>query len=422
MNAEILSIGDELLIGQVANTNASYLGEQLSILGIAVRRVTTVGDRADDLLDAFARAWQEQDIVIATGGLGPTHDDITREAVCRFFETGLVESAEALADVERFLAERNRPVTATNRDQAMVPAAAEVIRNRNGTAPGYHFRRDGKHFFVTPGVPFEMQGMMESYILPLLREISGSTRTTVTLLTTGIPESTLADALGGIESLEEGCTVAYLPSPLGVRVRLTAIAEDAETAEQRIERLRGFVTQRAAEFVYASDRSSLEEILGVMLVERGQTLAVAESCTGGRIADRITDIPGSSRYFERGVVCYSNRSKEQLLGIDPALIAAHGAVSRQTAEAMAERVRLVAGTTFGLSTTGIAGPDGGSAAKPVGLVWIGISSDAGTFAHDFHFGGDRMRTKQRAAQAALDMLRRSLLRLPLQPTSLRPLP
>lgn len=419
MNAEILSIGDELLIGQVANTNASYLGEQLSILGIAVRRVTTVGDRADDLLAAFARAWEDQDIVLATGGLGPTHDDVTRDAVCRFFGTGLVESAEALADVERFLAERNRPVTATNRDQAMVPAAAEVIRNRNGTAPGYHFQRDGKHFFVTPGVPFEMQGMMERYILPLLRELSGSTRTTVTLLTTGIPESTLADALAGIEKMGEDCTVAYLPSALGVRVRLTAVAQDAALTTDRVGRLRAFVEERAGEYVYGTGTATLEAVVGAMLAARGHTLAVAESCTGGHLADRITNAAGSSQYFMRGAVCYSNRSKQDVLGVDPALIAAHGAVSRQTAEAMAEGIRRTTGTSFGLSTTGVAGPAGGSAAKPVGLVWIGISSDAGTFARDFHFGNDRMRTKQRAAQAALDMLRRAMSQLPLQPTFLR---
>ncbi len=419
MNAEILSIGDELLIGQVANSNATYLGEQLSLSGITVRRVTTIGDKVDDVLAAFARAWKEQDIIITTGGLGPTHDDITRDAVCRFFETGLVENAEALADVERFLAERHRPVSASNRDQAMVPASARIIRNQHGTAPGYHFPREGKHFFVTPGVPFEMQGMLESYILPVLRELHGSTRATVTLLTTGIPESTLADALRGIESMEEGCTVAYLPSPLGVRVRLTSVAQDAAAAEARIEHLRAFAEERAGEYIYGSGRSSLEEIIGAMLADRGQTLAVAESCTGGHLADRITNVPGSSQYFERGVVCYSNRAKEELLGIDPALIAAHGAVSRQTAEAMADGVRRTTGCSFGLATTGIAGPAGGSAAKPIGLVWIALSSDDGTFAYDFHFGGDRVRTKQRAAQAALDMLRRALLRLPLLPTSFR---
>ncbi len=419
MNAEILSIGDELLIGQVTNTNASYLGEQLSLLGITIRRVTTVGDRIDDLLDAFTRAWHDNDVIITTGGLGPTHDDVTRDAVCRFFDTGLTESAEVLADIERLLVERKRPLSASNRDQAMVPAAATVIRNANGTAPGYHIHREGRHFFVTPGVPYEMHGMMESYILPRLRETFVNARASCTVLTTGIAESTLADALRGIETLHPTCSVAYLPSPIGVRVRLTATAEDETAARGYLAELRTFISDRAEEFVYGADQETLERNLGAMLVARGEMIAVAESCTGGLITDRVTNVPGSSRWFERGVVCYSNDSKTALLGVDPAIISAHGAVSRQTAEAMADGIRRTAGTAFGIATTGIAGPDGGSAEKPVGLVWIGISSDAGTFTFDFYFGGDRVRTKQRAAQAALDMLRRALLHLPLQPTTAR---
>ncbi len=420
MNAEILSIGDELLIGQVVNTNASYLGEQLSLLGVTVRKVTAVGDRMDDLMDAFARAWQDNDIIITTGGLGPTHDDITREAVCRFFDTGLVENTSVLADIERLLAERKRPLSASNRDQAMVPASADIIRNGSGTAPGYHFHRDGKHLFVTPGVPYEMHGMMENYILPRLREGFTRARASLTVLTTGIAESTLADALRGIETLRPTCSVAYLPAPIGVRVRLTAVAEDHETAQRHLEELRTFISERAEEFVYGRDHETLEQNLGALLTARGQSVAVAESCTGGLITDRITNVPGSSLWFERGVVCYSNESKTALLGVDPSTIAAYGAVSRQTAEQLAEGIRRTAGTTFGISTTGIAGPGGGSAEKPVGLVWIGISSDAGTSAFEFYFGDDRIRTKQRAAQAALDLLRRALLQLPLSPTTPRP--
>jgi nicotinamide-nucleotide amidase len=285
MNAEILSIGDELLIGQVTNTNASYLGEQLSLLGITVRRVTTVGDRIDDLLDAFTLAWKEQDVIITTGGLGPTHDDITREAVCRFFGSELVENADVLGDVEHFLAERKRPISPANRDQAMVPSGARVIRNPNGTAPGYHFQRDNKHFFVTPGVPYEMHGMTEDYILPELRGNVTSVRSSLTVLTTGIPESALADTLSGIESLCDGCSVAYLPSPLGVRVRLTAMAKDEETASRHVSELRAFFAARAEEYVFGSGRETLEQILGTMLVDRGLSIAVAESCTGGLITD-----------------------------------------------------------------------------------------------------------------------------------------
>ncbi|MFZ1730195.1 MAG: competence/damage-inducible protein A [Bacteroidota bacterium] len=421
MNAEILSIGDELLIGQVTNTNASYLGEQLSLLGITVRRVTTVGDRIEEILDAFNRAWQEQDVIITTGGLGPTHDDVTRNAVCRFFDTVLVENADVLSDVERFLAERKKPISPTNRDQAMVPGGASIIRNQNGTAPGYHFHRENKHFFVTPGVPYEMHGMTEQYILPELRKIATNNRASLTILTTSMPESTLADLLLGIESQREGCSIAYLPSPLGVRVRITAVAEDQGTAAQQVEELRKAIADRAGEYIFGSGKDSLEQVLGAMLTERGQTLAVAESCTGGLITDRITNVPGSSDWFEHGVVCYSNRSKTKLLSVNPAVIDRHGAVSKQTAEAMAAGIRRTADTDFGLATTGIAGPDGGTPNKPVGLVWIALSSAEGSFAFEYYFGNDRVLTKQRAAQAALDMLRRALLRLPLQPRTARPI-
>ncbi len=422
MNAEILSIGDELLVGQVTNTNASYLGEQLSLVGIMVRRVTTIGDRIEDLLAAFEQAWKEQDIVITTGGLGPTHDDVTREAVCRFFDTELVEDADVLADVERFFAQLQRPLTDSNRNQAMVPAGARIIHNENGTAPGYHFVRENKHFFVTPGVPYEMHGMTETYILPALKGDLDGARHSLTVLTTGIPESTLSDLLHGIETLSVSSSVAYLPSPLGVRVRLTAVSDKQASAEAEVSALHDFLMARASEYIFGTGQQSLEEVVGQMLIDHGLTVAVAESCTGGLITDRITNVPGSSQWFEHGVVCYSNESKTRLLAVNPAVIDRHGAVSRQTAEAMAAGIRRTAASDFGIATTGVAGPDGGSAEKPVGLVWIAISSSEGNFAFEYHFGVNRIRTKMRAAQSALDMLRRALLQLPLQPMTARPTP
>lgn len=417
MNAEILSIGDELLIGQVTNTNAVYLGEQLSLLGITVRRITTVGDRLDDSLRAFTRAWDEVDVVIVTGGLGPTHDDLTRAAVCEFFGCGLVENAEVRADVVRFLAERNRQPSPSNLDQAMVPDGAAIIRNTEGTAPGYHFSRDGRQMFVLPGVPYEMHAMMEHAVLPRLREGFRTARVALTVLTTGIPESTLADALHGIETLHDSCAVAYLPSPTGVRVRLTAVTARTEDAARRIQDLRAFVLRHAGEYVYGYDHDRLEDVVVRLLRDRGMTIAVAESCTGGAITDRLTNVPGSSACFERGMITYSNRAKTELLGVDPAILSAHGAVSAETAAAMADGARRAAGVSIGLATTGVAGPSGGSPEKPVGLVWIGFSGDAGTHVFPYHFGNDRVRTKQRAAQAALDTVRRALLGLPLHPST-----
>lgn len=418
MNAEILSIGDELLIGQVVNTNASWLGEQLSLLGIDVRTITTVGDDRERLLDAFTRAWEQHDVVIATGGLGPTHDDITREAVCDFFDTDLVPDETVMGDIEHMFAGLKRPISDVNRDQAMVPAAAEIMRNREGTAPGYHFERQGKHFFVMPGVPYEMHAMVDNYILPRLRESFRTARGALTMLTTGIPESTLSDHLEGIATLVDGTSVAFLPSPLGVRIRITAHGEDEKEVRVRIDRLRGFIEEHAGEYVFGSDRQTLEEVVGGLLRDNGLKVSVAESCTGGLITDKITNIPGSSDWFERGVVTYSNESKTELLGVDESVLRKHGAVSRECAEAMADGIRKRSGGDIGISTTGIAGPSGGTKEKPVGLVWVGISSDVGTFAHDFHFGGNRIRTKQRTAQAALDMLRRRLCDLPPIPTEL----
>ncbi len=416
MNAELLSIGDELLIGQVVNTNASWLGEQFSAAGINVRRVTVVGDGLIDMLNAFARAWEEQDVVVCTGGLGPTHDDVTREAVLQFFSTTLIENSDVLGDIERFMAERGRTMTDTNRDQAMVPASAKIIRNFHGTAPGYHFSQGRKHFYVAPGVPYEMKSMVENYILPSLRGLISSNRATATLLTTGVPESALADILHGIDTLLPDTSVAFLPSPLGVRIRLTGRAEDMTQAEALVAGLADFVRHRASEYIYGTGTDTLEAVIGNLLLDQQKTLAVAESCTGGLITDRITNVPRSSQYFDRGAVVYSNASKTELLGVNPGLIEKYGAVSKEVCDAMADGIRRVSGAGIGIATTGVAGPAGGSSEKPVGLVWIGLSAPDGTWSHAFRFGEDRVRTKQRAAQCALDMLRRYLLSLPVFPS------
>jgi nicotinamide-nucleotide amidase len=422
MKAEIISIGDELLIGQVVNTNASWLGEQLHLLGISVQRITAVGDDREQILHAFNNALREHDIVITTGGLGPTHDDITREAVCQFFDTALVFDENVLRDIEHIFEERKRPVTDINRDQAMIPATARIIRNQNGTAPGYHFQNEGKHFFVTPGVPYEMQGMVENDILPRLRANFHSDRASTTILTTGIPESALAEILNGIENLEPGASIAYLPSPQGVRIRLTAEGDTAELVRRTLNSLELFIHDRAAEYVFGHGTETLEEVAGKLLHSRNAVLSVAESCTGGVITDKLTNISGSSQWFERGVIAYSNVSKTALLGVSEKLLDTHGAVSRETAEAMAEGVRTHSNTDIGLSTTGIAGPTGATPDKPVGLVWIGLSTSTETFAYPFYFGSHRIRTKQRAAQAAIDMVRRHLLSLPRFPSILTETP
>lgn len=415
MTAEIISIGDELLIGQVINTNQAYIAEQLNAVGIGVARMTTVRDRREDILDAFRKAYEIHDVVAVTGGLGPTHDDITRSAVCEFFGTDLVLDEEALENVRRLFARRGLSPQKINEDQALVPRGCMVMQNRSGTAPGYFFEKDGKYFFVMPGVPFEMKGMMEDFVLPFFRQrVKGPVILHRTLKTTGIPESFLALQIGDPTQYftpESGTTLAYLPAPTGVRLRISVRGPSIEEAGRQIALVEEKLRARVGKYIYGADDEELEDVVGGLLAERALTIAIAESCTGGLIADRITNTPGSSAYFERAVIAYSNESKIDELGVPAELIRAHGAVSEEVCKAMASGIRSRARTSIGLSTTGIAGPTGGTPEKPVGLVWIGYSDTEETLALKFQFGEDRRRVKERAAQAALELVRRKLLKI-----------
>jgi len=417
MKAEIISIGDELLIGQVINTNQAFLAEKLNTIGIAVLRMTTVGDEEEKILEAFEKGLEAHEFVIVTGGLGPTHDDITRTAVCRYFHTDLVVNDDALNRVRAFFARRGMAPRKINEDQALVPRSCTVIQNDNGTAPGFMFERDGKYLIAMPGVPFEMKAMTEKFILPFFSsKSSGSVIQHRTLKTTGIGESFLAEKIGDVQSLlgsASGSSLAFLPSPTGTRLRITVRAKTIEEAQERIHLVERGIRSKAGKYIYGVDDDELEQTLGKLLLDRRLTIAVAESCTGGLIADRITDVPGSSAYFERAYVTYSNGSKMHDLGVPSDLIDKYGAVSREVAEAMARGVRLKANTDIGLSTTGIAGPTGGSPEKPVGLVWIGYSDRSATLAIKFNFGDNRERTKERASQAALELVRRKLLNIEL---------
>ncbi|MBI2619790.1 MAG: competence/damage-inducible protein A [Ignavibacteriales bacterium] len=415
MNAEIISIGDELLIGQVINTNQAFIAEKLNSVGIPVFRMTTVGDDKQQILTLLKRSWNEAEVVTVTGGLGPTHDDVTRSAICDFFETDLVRNDEALQNIERIFSARGLAVSKINEDQALVPRGCSVIQNRHGTAPGYFFNRDGKYMIVMPGVPYEMTAMMESFVVPhFTKHITGLIIRHKTLKTTGIPESHLAEKIGDASAFVlpgSGATLAYLPSPLGVRLRISVRSASMEEAGRRIQEIESKIRELAGKYVYGEDQEELEEALGRLLTQRRLTIAVAESCTGGLIADRLTNVPGSSAYFERGVISYSNASKKDELGVSENDLKAHGAVSREVAERMAEGIRKKSGADLGLSTTGIAGPSGGTPEKPVGLIWIGYSDEEHTIAMKFHFGTDRRRFKERASQAALELVRRKLLKI-----------
>ena len=415
MTAEIISIGDELLIGQVINTNQAFIAEKLNSIGISVGKMTTVGDEVATILQAFTDALRNHDLVLVTGGLGPTHDDITRTVVCTFFDTDLVVNEEALQRVQNFFQRRGVAPRKINEDQALVPRSCTVIQNHHGTAPGFLFERDGRYLIAMPGVPFEMKAMMESSILPFfVSKASGLVIQHRTLKTTGIGESFLAEQIGDVNSLfapDDGVTLAFLPGPTGTRLRITVRAGNTEEASRRIEAIERQIRTSVGKYVYGADDEELEQVVGRLLVERHMTLAVAESCTGGLIADRITNVAGSSAYFERSFVTYSNESKLADLGVPASLILQHGAVSSEVAEAMAHCVRTKSNSDIGLSTTGIAGPSGGSQEKPVGLVWVGYSDRSGSLALRSNFGDDRRRTKERAAQAALELLRRKLLKI-----------
>ncbi|MEK9139266.1 MAG: competence/damage-inducible protein A [Bacteroidota bacterium] len=412
MKAEILTIGDELLIGQVINTNQAYIAEKLNEVGVDVERMTTLGDNPDAILEAFDEAWQRRDIVIVTGGLGPTHDDITKKAVCKFFETDLVSNDAVRKHIETLLARRTMAWNPTAEEQTLVPRKAKVIANPAGTAAGMLFEEKGKCFIVLPGVPYEMKEMIDRSVIPLLAsKVSGSIIRHLTLRTTGIAESMLARQLGDIDEILQGAKLAFLPSATGVRLRITAYDKDSASAERRVKEVEERIRANVQKYIYGTGEEELEEVLGRILMERKLTIAVAESCTGGLVSDKITNVSGSSNYFERGVVVYSNKSKMELLGLPEELIKAHGAVSKEVAEAMAAGIRRVARTSIGLATTGIAGPTGGTPEKPVGLVWIGYSDRNATLALKFNFGDNRVRTKERAAQAALELVRRRVLKI-----------
>jgi nicotinamide-nucleotide amidase len=417
LTAEIISIGDELLIGQVINSNQAYISEKLNSVGVFADRMTTVGDNEQDILDAFHKAFTTHDIVTVTGGLGPTHDDITRAVVCKFFNTDLVLNDEALENINKIFSQRNLSPRKINEDQALVPCACTVIQNRIGTAPGYFFERENKYLFVMPGVPYEMKAMMDDFVIPFLsKQNTGLVIRHLTLKTTGIAESFLAEQIGDIKNLfspDSGVTLAFLPSSLGVRLRITTKAKTIDEAEHKILDVEAKLRSKVEKYIYASGDLELEDVIGSLLKEHKLTIAVAESCTGGLIADRITNVSGSSEYFECGIITYSNRSKIYELGIPSETLKQHGAVSRQVAEAMAFGIRTKATVDIGISTTGIAGPTGGSAEKPVGLIWIGYSDKDETFAlHlQFNYGGGRKVNKERAAQAALELLRRKILKI-----------
>ncbi|MBI1932877.1 MAG: competence/damage-inducible protein A [Ignavibacteriales bacterium] len=411
MKIHILTIGDEILIGQTLNTNAAFIGELLNNNNYSISSTSVVGDNVKQIADEIDKSLKHNDIVLCTGGLGPTNDDVTLHAITEVFKTELVENEEILNDIKLFFEKRNRKLTEINKQQALVPKIAIPIKNFHGTAPGVWIQKDKKIFAAMPGVPLEMKAMMEDFILPKIIENMPSKfiKKPTTLLTTGIPESFLYEEIKTIDGIVEKGNLAFLPSQFGVKIRITAIDKVESIVNERIFEVEQQIRSKVGRYIYGKDNQTLEEVVGKLLKERGLTLAVAESCTGGLISSRITNVSGSSKYFERSIITYSNGAKVELLGIDEDLINKYGSVSLEVARLMAEGIKAVSGTDIGLAVTGIMGPTGATENKPVGLVYIGICDDKVCTAKEFRFGDNRLLNKDRTSQAALEMLRRNLL-------------
>jgi nicotinamide-nucleotide amidase len=409
-SAEVIAIGNELLSGLVMNGNAAYLGQALSEVGLPVRWSSVVADDIGEIQGALSQALKRASVVIVTGGLGPTPDDVTKEAVANFFGLELELRQDLLEAVKARFERFGRSLPEASRGQAIFPRGAEVIPNPLGTAPGMHIHHERREVFVLPGVPHELQGMIESYVAPWLQENRPAPPVLAkTLQTTGIGESLILERLRDAEHIHELVQLAFLPSPTGVMLHLTAKSSDPHEAEAQIAEAEGLIRERVGEFVFATGKQNLAEVIARILTNRSKTIAVAESCTGGLVANTLTNIPGSSNFFERGFVTYSNRSKTEMLGVPKELIEQHGAVSEEVARAMAEGARRKAKTDYGLATTGIAGPDGGTPEKPVGTAWVAVADARETVAEKIQVGYTREANKMRFAQAVLFLLYKKLM-------------
>ncbi len=414
MKAEIISIGDELLIGQVVNSNASWMSRELNAAGIAVERVTTIGDDVKAILSTFRRAWKENEVVLVTGGLGPTHDDISKAAVAKYFHKSLVLHKPTLRAVqERFRSLGYEKMPEINVGQAMVPEGFTALRNDRGTAPGLLFHEDGKTFVILPGVPVEMEFTMTNGVLPFLRRTYRKDLEAIrhrTLLTSGIGESVLAERIGDPTTfLRPGTTLAFLPRAGAVRLRISARGSSSRQVNADIDRAEKFIRERAGKYIYGSDDETLEAAIVKALTAVHKTLGTAESCTGGLIAAKLTEVPGASSVFMGSVVAYDNTIKESQLGVKHDTLGRFGAVSEETAIEMAEGALKRLGSDFAISVTGIAGPDGGTAEKPVGTIWLALAergAKTGTKKLQLDFG--RSLNRERAVMGALEMLRRRL--------------
>jgi len=406
MLAEIITIGDEILIGQIVDTNSAWMARHLNEVGIRVKQISSVSDDREHILKALTEAHNRADIILITGGLGPTKDDITKKTIAAYFGVGMVENAAALDNVTRIFAKYNRPLLEVNRLQAQVPENCEVILNKNGTAPGMWFNYEGKIYVSMPGVPFEMMYMMEEEVIPKLRStLKLPVIIHKTILTAGEGESFLADRIADIEdSLPSNIKLAYLPKLGQVRLRLSGEGDDEALLKRKLNEYAEQITKRVGSFVVAQEDIPLEKVILNMMAEKGLKLSVAESCTGGYISHLFTQHAGSSEVFLGGAVTYSNEMKEQLLGVKKETMEKYGAVSGEVVTEMAEGALRNFGSDYAIAVTGIAGPGGGSDEKPVGTVWIAAATKGKTQIKKFTFGNKRIQNIERSSISAFFML------------------
>lgn len=415
MNAKVISIGDEILIGQIVNTNASFIAEQLYSIGIPVSKIITIGDNEQDLLDELKESEEKFDVTIITGGLGPTHDDLTKPVLLKYFNDELVIDEKVLEHVKKMFASRNVEMPKSNIGQAEVPKNSRVIWNNNGTAPGIWIEKNNKVYAALPGVPYEMKPMVTDFVLPELQKIFKDKFDNYyfsrTILTTGISESALFEKIGDIKEITGENKIAFLPSAEVIRLRIDIKAKDKKSAEAEFNKIQKKLEAKISEYMFGYDEDKMEKLIGDLLIKKKLKLAVAESCTGGNISFLIVNIPGSSEYYLGGACTYANEAKQKMLGVKKETLESYGAVSEKTAIEMAEGARKEFKADVAISTTGIAGPAGGTEAKPVGLVYIGYSDKNKSFAEKFYFGDNRMKNISRATIAAMNILRKELLKL-----------
>lgn len=412
MQATVITIGDEILIGQIVDTNSVSISKHLNSAGIVVREKCSIGDDRTQIVETLERALANSQVVIVTGGLGPTKDDITKKTLAELFGSGMHLDERVAGHVQRMLESRGIVFNELNRGQALVPDCCTVLFNAHGTAPGMWFEREDKVVVSLPGVPFEMEHLMQDEVMPRLKA-RFSLRSIVhrTLITAGLAESMLAERIAPWEeALPPYLKLAYLPNPGAVRLRLSAYEVEGESVAREIAERFEALKQIIPEYVVGYETATVQELVHRTLTERGETLATAESCTGGTIAARFTAMAGASAYFRGGVVAYSNDLKQQVLGVSADDLERFGAVSEPVARQMAEGIRRLAGSDYAVATTGIAGPAGGSEEKPVGTVWIAVAGPRGTVAVCRQCGTDRGQIVDRASSFAIGMLRDALKR------------